>query len=73
VSSDRISPTAHCTGHVWARGGLSHPELATLEGRILFDSLQPAMLASRVIRGPAGGGRVGSGSGLANLLEASTT
>jgi O-methyltransferase involved in polyketide biosynthesis len=52
VSSDRISPTAHYTGYVWARGGLSHPELATLEGRLLFEALQPAMLASRVAGGP---------------------
>jgi O-methyltransferase involved in polyketide biosynthesis len=49
----RIGPTAHYTGYVWARNGLSHPELATTEGRILFDSLQPAMLASRVIGGPS--------------------
>ena len=46
-TGDRIGPTAHYTGYVWARNGLSHPELATTEGRILFDSLQPAMLASR--------------------------
>ena len=49
---DRIGPTAHYTGYVWARNGLSHPELATTEGRILFDSLQPAMLASRAVGGP---------------------
>lgn len=52
ASSDRISPTAHYTGYVWARNGLSHPELATLEGRLLFEALQPAMLASRVTGGP---------------------
>jgi O-methyltransferase involved in polyketide biosynthesis len=46
---DRIGPTAHYTGYVWARNGLSHPELATTEGRIMFDSLQPAMLASRTL------------------------
>jgi O-methyltransferase involved in polyketide biosynthesis len=49
---DRIGPTAHYTGYVWARGGLSHPELATTEGRVLFDALQPAMLASRAVGGP---------------------
>jgi O-methyltransferase involved in polyketide biosynthesis len=49
---DRIGPTAHYTGYVWARNGLSHRELATTEGRILFDSLQPAMLASRALGGP---------------------
>ena len=49
---DRIGPTAHYTGYVWARNGLSHPELETLEGRILFDSLQPGMIASRLAGGP---------------------
>lgn len=49
---DRIGPTAHYTGYVWARNGLSDPGLATTEGRILFDSLQPAMLASRALGGP---------------------
>jgi O-methyltransferase involved in polyketide biosynthesis len=49
---DRIGPTAHYTGYVWARNGLSHRELATTEGRILFDSLQPTMLASRALGGP---------------------
>ncbi|MBV9605229.1 MAG: class I SAM-dependent methyltransferase [Solirubrobacterales bacterium] len=49
---DRIGPTAHYTGYVWARNGLSHPRLATTEGRILFDSLQPTMLASRTLGGP---------------------
>jgi len=49
---DRIGPTAHYTGYVWARNGLSHPELETLEGRILFDALQPAMIASRLAGGP---------------------
>jgi O-methyltransferase involved in polyketide biosynthesis len=37
---------------VWARNGLSHPELATTEGRVLFESLQPAMMISRAIGGP---------------------
>ena len=52
LTRDRIGPTAHYTGYVWARNGLSHPELATTEGRILFDSLQPTMLASRALGGP---------------------
>jgi O-methyltransferase involved in polyketide biosynthesis len=50
--SDAISPTAHYTGHVWGRNGLSHEELSTTEGRILFDALAPAMTASRLLRGP---------------------
>ena len=50
--SDAISPTAHYTGHVWGRHGLSHPELDTVEGRVLFGVLAPAQLASRVVGGP---------------------
>lgn len=46
---DRIGPTAHYTGYVWARNGLSHEKLSTTEGRILFESLQPVMLASRLL------------------------
>src|SRR5918992_4033897 len=49
---DAISPTAHYTGHVWGRNGLSDPRLATLEGRLLFDALAPAMAASRALGGP---------------------
>jgi O-methyltransferase involved in polyketide biosynthesis len=52
LTRDRIGPTAHYTGYVWARNGLSHPGLATTEGRVLFDSLQPAMLVSSAIGGP---------------------
>jgi O-methyltransferase involved in polyketide biosynthesis len=51
LSADRIGPTAHYTGYVWARNGLSHPELETREGRVLFDSLQPWMLVSRAAGG----------------------
>jgi O-methyltransferase involved in polyketide biosynthesis len=50
--SASISPTAHYTGHVWVRNGLSHPALATWEGRALFDALQPATVASRLAGGP---------------------
>ena len=50
--SAAISPTAHYTGHVWGRNGLSHPELATREGRLFFDALEPAMTASRLVGGP---------------------
>ena len=49
--SDRISPTAHYTGYTWARNGLSHPELSSLEGRILFESVRPMMVASRAMGG----------------------
>ncbi len=49
--SARISPTAHYTGYVWARHGLSHPELSTREGRALYELVRPAMLASRALGG----------------------
>jgi hypothetical protein len=44
--SAAISPTAHYTGFVWARNGLSPPGLATLEGRVLFESLRAPMAIS---------------------------
>ncbi len=49
--SEAISPTAHYTGYVWARNGLSPPALATLEGRLLFESLRPSMVVSDVFGG----------------------
>jgi O-methyltransferase involved in polyketide biosynthesis len=49
--SETISPTAHYTGYVWARNGLSHPALETLEGRVLFESLRPVMTVSRALGG----------------------
>jgi O-methyltransferase involved in polyketide biosynthesis len=49
--SARISPTAHYTGHVWVRNGLSHSELATAEGRLLFEAVRPTMIASRLLGG----------------------
>ncbi len=50
-STGRISPTAHYTGYVWARNGLSHPELETLEGRLMFDSLRPLWFVTRELGG----------------------
>jgi O-methyltransferase involved in polyketide biosynthesis len=47
---DAISPTAHYTGHVWARNGLSHRELQTVEGRVLFEIVRPSMIASAALR-----------------------
>src|SRR4051812_37384532 len=47
-----ISPTAHYTGHVWNRNGLSHPQLGTREGRVFFDVLAPTMTVSRLLGGP---------------------
>jgi O-methyltransferase involved in polyketide biosynthesis len=49
---ESVSPTAHYTGQVWRRNGLSHEELGTVEGRVLFDALAPAMTVSRVLGGP---------------------
>ncbi len=53
TSSDAISPTAHYTGYVWARNGLSHPWLVTTEGRLLFESLHPLMRVSAALGGPS--------------------
>jgi O-methyltransferase involved in polyketide biosynthesis len=49
--SQAISPTAHYTGYVWTRNGLSPSELATLEGRVLFESLRPPMILSGLLGG----------------------
>jgi O-methyltransferase involved in polyketide biosynthesis len=50
-NSERISPTAHYTGHVWARNGLSHPALQTLEGRLLYESLRSTLLVTSALWG----------------------
>ncbi len=49
--SEAISPTAHYTAYVWARNGLSHPALSTVEGRLLFTALQPVIAAGRPFGG----------------------
>jgi O-methyltransferase involved in polyketide biosynthesis len=36
---------------VWARNGLAHPELETIEGRVLFESLRPVMIANSLVGG----------------------
>lgn len=51
AASEAISPTAHYTGYVWFRNGLSHPELSTLEGRVLFEALRPLITVSRALGG----------------------
>jgi O-methyltransferase involved in polyketide biosynthesis len=51
-SSEAISPTAHYTGYVWARNGLSHRRLASRRGRIFFQALRPAMTLSGALGGP---------------------
>jgi O-methyltransferase involved in polyketide biosynthesis len=50
---DAVSPTAHYTGHVWSRNGLSHPALATREGRVLFGVMEPLMMLGRAFGDPA--------------------
>jgi O-methyltransferase involved in polyketide biosynthesis len=52
-SGDNISPTAHYTGEVWRRAGLSHPWLGTREGRVMVDALHPLMAVSGVLGGPS--------------------
>jgi O-methyltransferase involved in polyketide biosynthesis len=50
--SSAVSPTAHYTGETWVRNGLSHPELATWQGRALHRALALPIAASRALGGP---------------------
>jgi O-methyltransferase involved in polyketide biosynthesis len=50
--SDSISPTAHYTGAVWSRNGMSTPELSTGTGRLLFATAWPMNALSSVAGGP---------------------
>lgn len=50
--SGAISPTAHYTGETWVRNGLSHPELATWQGRAFHRALALPLFASRTLGGP---------------------
>jgi O-methyltransferase involved in polyketide biosynthesis len=52
TSSARISPTAHYTGQVWLRHGLSDPAFGTTEGERLFKLLVPINAGSRALGGP---------------------
>jgi O-methyltransferase involved in polyketide biosynthesis len=52
-SGHNISPTAHYTGEVWRRAGLSHPWLGTVEGRAMVDALHPLMAVSGALGGPS--------------------
>jgi O-methyltransferase involved in polyketide biosynthesis len=47
-----IGPTAFYTGEVWSRNGLSHPELARVEGRVMHALTAPTMTFSRLLGGP---------------------
>ena len=53
MASSSISPTAHYTGHVWHRNGLSHPGFDTVEGRVLHAALRPVVALSRLLGGPS--------------------
>jgi O-methyltransferase involved in polyketide biosynthesis len=48
-----VSPTAHYTGETWVRNGLSHPELATWQGRLLHGTLALPNAVSRRAGGPS--------------------
>jgi O-methyltransferase involved in polyketide biosynthesis len=48
-STGRVSPTAHYTGYVWAKNGLSDPEFETLEGRVLFETLRLPMTVNAAL------------------------
>lgn len=47
-----VSPTAHYTGETWVRNDLSHPQLATWQGRVLHGALALPNAASRALGGP---------------------
>jgi O-methyltransferase involved in polyketide biosynthesis len=50
--SGAVSPTAHYTGETWVRNGLSHPQLATWQGRLMHGALALPNAASRALGGP---------------------
>ncbi|MGN6216471.1 MAG: class I SAM-dependent methyltransferase [Solirubrobacterales bacterium] len=51
--SGAISPTAHYTGETWVRNGLSHPRLATWQGRFFHRTMALPNAASRMLGGPS--------------------
>lgn len=50
--SGAVSSTAHYTGETWVRNGLSHPQLATWQGRVLHRGLALPLAASKTLGGP---------------------
>ena len=50
--SGAVSPTAHYTGETWVRNGLSHPQLATWQGRMLHRGFALPLAASKTLGGP---------------------
>lgn len=51
--SGAISPTAHYTGETWVRNGLSHPRLATWQGRVFHGTMALPNALSRMLGGPS--------------------
>jgi O-methyltransferase involved in polyketide biosynthesis len=51
--SSRISPTAHYTGFVWFKNGMSHPALMTRQGRLMYHALRPAIAGYQATGGPS--------------------
>jgi O-methyltransferase involved in polyketide biosynthesis len=47
-----IGPTAFYTGEVWARHGMSHPELSRVEGRVMHAFTAPTFMVSKMLGGP---------------------
>lgn len=52
-STGSISPTAHYTGETWVRNGLSHPRLATWQGRLFHGTMAVPNAISRRLGGPS--------------------
>jgi O-methyltransferase involved in polyketide biosynthesis len=52
-ASGSISPTAHYTGETWVKNGLSHPGLATWQGRLFHGTLALPNALSRLAGGPS--------------------
>lgn len=50
--SRAVSPTAHYTGETWVRNGLSHPQLETWQGRMLYRGFALPFAISRALGGP---------------------
>lgn len=52
-SSGAISPTAHYTGETWVKNGLSHPRLATWQGRLFHATMALPNALSRKLGAPS--------------------
>ncbi|HET9593192.1 MAG TPA: class I SAM-dependent methyltransferase [Solirubrobacterales bacterium] len=52
-STGSISPTAHYTGETWVRNGLSHPRLATWQGRLFHATMALPNAVGRKLGAPS--------------------